>query len=356
MRCTRPHPSFQIAFPLRVLRVLCGKLPLSGFRTQLPSSALSASSAVKNLPTNENRPRAFRLQAGGISGLKMCGNPSGPGAGIVHFGRLSLGDSPKSSRPARRNTRAGPLESAANALTSPAACLSPNLWLGPLLQSSSIGPSVVTRDGPSLLKPSPPQAHSPRSSPAATQAPRTHPRPASISHPPTPQPETRRRTQPSRSLRLLAPDHTRRGGLERAAARAVEQAVARVRRGGTRHRRRVISLLHVQTLRDLFQHPPAAAGASQPCGACDQRAPKHTSNGMGGDPASFWSSLAAHESVPGRTLRRISHSARERDVRDIRIFTCRTHLARIDWLSSVAAVAVDSGFRKAWVVLVASHS
>ena len=42
---------------------------------------------------------------------------------------------PKSSRPARRNTRAGPLESAASALTLAATCRSPNLWLGPLTQS-----------------------------------------------------------------------------------------------------------------------------------------------------------------------------------------------------------------------------
>jgi len=103
------------------------------------------------------------------------------------------------------------------------------------------------------------------------------------------------RTQPSRAVRLRAPDHARRGGLERAPARAVKQAGAQVRRGGTRHRRRVISPQLAQTLRHLFSPPPAAAGTSQPCGACDQRAPKHTSNGMGGDPAFFWSSLAVHE-------------------------------------------------------------
>lgn len=217
-----------------------GLVPIQHYSHIICISVLFVCSVVKCLlllvlrddlpPTNENRPRAFRLPAGGISGLKSCGSSFRPWRGhdvlrasrVPRFARFEPAGAAKHTRRANLEIR-GKRSHARRRL--------------------SLALAMARASNTHLLK-RPAGCHARRATPPHNPLPLKPTLLGLVAGLHRRRRSTHLTPNPSRS-----PDHTRRGELERAPARAVGQAEAPVRRGRTRHRRRAISLHHAQTLR-----------------------------------------------------------------------------------------------------------
>lgn len=269
----------------------------------VPGAGRLATRSDRNAPRNRNRPRAFRLRAGGISGLKSCGSLFRPWRGHDCFARPTVGAEVESAGAAEHTRRAPRIRGKRSharrnlSLPEPMARASDASFDRSLPQTAR---RLSRATGHPSSTPSPPDS-SPLPS-STSRPPHKSTIPLHTQRPVVTQTFDPPPTHPTPLVRSSL--HACRGGLERARTRAVEQARATrvatergaVAAGSTQtHHARTLhessgSLSHHQ--RELARHNPAehARGAVH----------STRSTGMGGNSRDVLELSRRPPGAPGR--------------------------------------------------------